>query len=282
MTSLPQAGGSARGWPLALALALAAVGAAAIPILPAGPDVYVHLLWTQQAMRCLGEGALPVWLPDLNAGFGSPGVRLYSPLGPFLAGVLGLLLGGAGQGMRALAVLAAGGPLVALWRRSRWRGAAEWALIVASPLAVYSLFWRSAWSEYYAIPLLWWLLDRAVAGEVRAARDGTALALLWLTHAPTAAMTVLVATVALAARRDRRTTVRAALAGTAAAGFTAWHWLPLLSEMRLVGNREALVGGIYEAARNVLAAPAPADASANTWLAWCGVALLGAAVAGSW
>jgi hypothetical protein len=261
---------------------LAAVCAAAIPILPAGPDVYVHLLWTQQVMRCLGEGALPVWLPDLNAGFGSPGLRLYSPLGPVLAGALGLVLGGAGQGMRALAVLAAGMPLPVLWRRRRWPGVIEWALVVASPMAIYSLFWRSAWSEFYALPLMWWLLDRSVAGRVRAMRDGVALGILWLMHAPTAMMTVLAAAVALVARRDPRASGRAALAGVTAAGLTAWHWLPLFSEMRLVGNREALVGGIYEASRNVLAAPAPADAGANAWLAWCGAAFLAAALAGGW
>lgn len=272
----------ARGWPIALGVTLAAVGAAAVPMLPAGPDVYVHLLWTQQVMRCFSDGALPVWLPDLNAGFGSPGLRLYSPLGPVLAGALGLLLGGAGQGMRALAVLVAGMPLAALWRRRRWGGVAEWALVVASPMAIYSLFWRSAWSEFYALPLMWWLIDRCVAGEIRATKDGVALALLWLLHAPTAMMTVLVASFALAARREGRVAGPAALAGVLAAGLTAWHWLPLYSEMRLVGNREALVGGIYEASRNVLAAPAPADADANSWLAWCGVSLLGAALAGAW
>ncbi len=36
------------------------------------PDLYVHLIWSWEVMRCLASGQLPVWLPDLNAGFGSP------------------------------------------------------------------------------------------------------------------------------------------------------------------------------------------------------------------
>lgn len=58
-------------------LLLAGAGLALfLPFLPAGPDIYVHILWPQQVARCLAQGQLPLWLPDLNAGFGSPGIRL--------------------------------------------------------------------------------------------------------------------------------------------------------------------------------------------------------------
>ena len=92
---------------LAVALTLAVAGAAAaVPFLPAGPDLYVHLLWTWQVMRCLAAGDLPVWLPDLNGAFGSPGIRLYSPLGPVIEGVVGLAFGSAGAALRVVPVLA--------------------------------------------------------------------------------------------------------------------------------------------------------------------------------
>ena len=64
--------------------------AAAIPYFPRGTDLYVHVLWPWQVMKCLHAGSLPVWLPDLNAEFGSPGIGLYSPLSPTMSGMLGM------------------------------------------------------------------------------------------------------------------------------------------------------------------------------------------------
>ena len=48
-----------------------AVAAIITPRLPLGPDIYQHLVWDWQVMRCLAERQLPLWLPDLNAAFGS-------------------------------------------------------------------------------------------------------------------------------------------------------------------------------------------------------------------
>ncbi len=268
---------------LIAALVLAAAGAAAaVPYLPGGADVYVHLLWAWQVMRCLGAADLPVWLPDLNAGFGSPGIRLYSPLGPVLQGALGLALGSAGAALRAAPVLVWAAFLLVLRRvRGARAGAAEWVLLTLSPLAVHSLVGRGAWSEFLAIPLLWWLLDAALAGRVRPLRDGGALACLWLLHAPTTLMAAPLLTAAAALRRDRRAARSLVLAGVLAAALTAWHWLPLLAEMRLA-DRGALVGGIFTAARNVLGSPAAHALDENVALGWCAVALLAAALAGGW
>ena len=78
--------------PLAGAAVLVVI-AIVIPYFPRGTDLYVHVLWPWQVMRCLHEWSLPIWLPDLNAAFGSPGIGLYSPLGPSISGALGLILG---------------------------------------------------------------------------------------------------------------------------------------------------------------------------------------------
>ncbi len=153
-------------------IVLIALGAALVPYLPAGPDLYVHLLWSWQVMRCLATGTLPVWLPDLNAGFGSPGVRLYSPLGPVLEGALGLGLGNAGAALRALPILVFGVFLLVVRRRRAAAGAGEWALVAATPIVVHSLLGRGAWSEFLAVPLLWWLVDVAFEGDVAPVRDG--------------------------------------------------------------------------------------------------------------
>ena len=277
-------GRARRAAGLGLAATAGAVALAfGVPRLPGGPDVYAHLLWAWQAAHCLGEGALPLWLPDLNAGFGSPGIRLYSPLGPTTTGLLGLGLGEIGRGMRAALALV---PL-ALWLAVRCRrggrAGLEWLLLALSPIAAYSLLGRAAVSEFLALPLAYWLLDRAVAGRPVPTADGPALAALWLLHAPTAALVVGVAAAALLARRDRGLWTGALGAGVAAAGLTAWHWLPLAAELDLVAPRAALTGGIFATARNVLGAAHPHAPADNAWLAVVAVAWLGAAlIARSW
>ena len=263
------------------AIVLIALGAALVPYLPAGPDLYVHLLWSWQVMRCLAVGALPVWLPDLNAGFGSPGVRLYSPLGPVLEGALGLGLGNAGAALRVLPILVWGGFMLVVRRRRAAAGAGEWALLAAAPVVVHSLLGRGAWSEFLAVPLLWWLVDVAFEGDVAPVRDGFVLAALWLLHAPTTLMALLLMGTGCALVRSRRCALRAALAVLVGAGLTAWHWLPLASEMRLT-DRAALTGGIFEAARNVLGSPSAHAPEESLWLGWCAVTLLAGAAVGRW
>ena len=112
-----------RWWQIAVfaAAVTAAIGAVLAPWLPRAPDLYVHLVWGWEVMRCLAEHQLPLWLPDLNAGFGSPGIRLYSPLGPVLSGGLGIALGDAGRGLRAAAMLAAVGVFWVARRRTASR-----------------------------------------------------------------------------------------------------------------------------------------------------------------
>ncbi len=266
---------------MAPAIVAAAGAAALVPYLPAGPDLYVHLLWCWEVMRCLAVGALPVWLPDLNAGFGSPGIRLYSPLGPFLQGVVGLALGSAGAALRAVPVLAWGGFLLVVRRRRGTGGAAEWGILLAAPVVVYALLGRGAWSEFLAVPLLWWLLDVAVEGDLAPARDGVLLGLLWLMHAPTTLMALVLMGVAAVAARDAWRLLKLTGAAVVAAGLTAWHWLPLAFEAGLM-DRDALTGGIFVASRNVLGSPSAHALGENIWLGWCAVALLVALAAGRW
>jgi hypothetical protein len=246
-------------------MAGAAVLAFGVARLPGGPDLYAHLLWAWQAACCLGAGDLPLWLPDLNAGFGSPGIRLYSPLGPMVTGLLGLGLGEIGRGMRAALALVPVGLWLAVRARRGGRVGLEWLLLALSPVAAYSLLGRGAVSEFLALPLAFLLLDRAVAGRPTAAPDGVTLAVLWLLHAPTALLVVGVAGAALLARRDRRLWAAALGAGAAAAGLTAWHWLPLADELALVDGRAALTGGMFAAARNVLGAAHPHAPADNAW-----------------
>jgi len=252
-----------------------------VPRLPDGPDIYVHLLWTQQTMTCMSYQVPPVWLHDLNAGFGSPGIRLYSPGGPLIAGALGLVFGEAGRGIRAALVIAIAGLAFAVARRERcWVGVC--GFVLAAPIVIHSFAHRGAFAELLAVPAAWWVLEVAIAGDPRPVREGLVLAALWLLHAPTMLM-VAVVTAGLAFGRHARNELESwAAASMMAAGLTAWHWMPLADEMKMIGNREALVGGIFVAGRNVLSSASAHAAEQNGWLAWCAVGLLAASLAGRW
>lgn len=246
------------------------------PLLTSGPDVYVHVIWAQQVMHDLHAGCLPLWCPDLNAGCGSPGIRLYSPGGPVMSGILGLLVGDACAGVR-LALLAA---LVALALLMRRREVEGWPLAVAlaatAPAFMADLFTRAAYSELMAVPVAWWLLDRAAARPPdrtswRALAVG--IALLWLLHAPTTVMVVILLLASCLLRRLRGLGWLT-LGGAAALLLTAWNWLPLLDEMGLVKSAPALKGGIFAARANILGSASAHSPLLNSALSWAAVALL--------
>lgn len=255
------------------ALLLGAGVAVFVPFLPGGWDIYVHLLWPQQVMRCLSQGQLPYWLPDLNAGFGSPGIRLYSPAGPFLTGVLGLLLGNVERALRLLWFLT----LVALvlvarrWHRERPPG---WALLwVVSPVVFVTLLYRAASSEFLAMPLALWLLETALAARPATRLEALLWAALWLVHGPTFLMTALLAAAASLAHRPWvHTLARRVLPMLAGLALTAWHWLPFAAEMRWVVFQEEFTGGRFTALSNFLFFPTAHDPAAVRRLEWLSVA----------
>ncbi len=262
-----------RWWAWA-AVAAAVAAAASLPWLSGGVDIYAHLLWTHQAMRCLAVGELPLWAPDMNGGFGSPGIRLYSPAGPFAAGVLGLLFGSAGAGLRAILALAMAGVLL-ITRKARGGPVAGVLLLAGTPFLA-DLVVRAAWSQMLAVPLAWWLLEGAVEGERlvhRPVRAGVATACLWLVHAPTAVMTAALVALAVLLRTGRRAPGGGLRWGATAAALTAWHWLPLAEEMRLTSAREGLTAGIFEAARNWLGSPSAHMPALNAALSAAAISL---------
>lgn len=263
--------------PATVAVILLVIALVAAPWMSTGVDIYVHLIWTQQVMRTLSAGSLPLWLPGLNAGCGSPGIRLYSPGGPVLAGVLGLLAGNAAAGLRIALGAAALLLLVLLARRRVERPAFGLALIAVAPPVLADLATRGAWSELLAIPAAWWLLDRGAAGPAPDSRrwqaEAVALAALWLIHAPTALMVAVL--LGLTALLDGvRRFWQLAGAGVTAGALVAWHALPLANEMVLVGNRNALVAGIFRARANTLGAPMAHDPLLNAALSLAGISVL--------
>jgi len=229
-----------------------------MPWLSGGVDIYAHLLWTHQVMRCLAAGEPPLWAPDLNAGFGSPGIRLYSPVGPVAAGLLGLVAGDAAAGLRLVLLLTI--VLFVLVVRRRAGRVLPAVLVLCGTPFLGDLAVRAAWSQMLALPAAWWLLEEAIGEEGRAPAPavlgGIVLGLLWLTHAPTAVMTGALAGLALVMSPERGAGIaRGARWAAIAGGLTAWHWLPLIGEMRLNSAREGLTSGIFRAAGNWLGSP---------------------------
>jgi hypothetical protein len=264
-----------------LALLICALGFAFVtwPRLPGAQDTYVHVLWTQQVMACFAHGQLPFWLPDMNAGFGSPGIRLYSPGGPVVAGLFGLLLGDAGRGMRLavfLAVLA-----LCLLARRLFPSAHPAAVLLwlANPMLAFSFLHRGAFSELYSLPLAFWLLERHLRGDHAPGREAVAWAGLWLVHAPTFVMVTGLSALAAVARRNGASSLgRWALGWLGGASLVAWHWLPLAREQRWVTMKAGLTEGVLDfhlhfLGANPLASPTTVQLSLLA-LAWVVLLLL--------
>jgi len=247
-----------------------------IPWMTSGIDIYLHLVWAHQVMRTLAAGSLPLWLPDLNAGCGSPGIRLNSPGGPALTGALGLVTGDAASGMRlalGFAVLL----LFFLYRSGRVeRPGFALALTALAPPVLADLGIRGAWASLLGIPVAWWLLERAAVPSKRGARwqiEAAALAGLWLIHAPSAVMVGLL--LGITALLDgRRRMLDLSVSGISAACLVAWHLLPLADEISLMGSRSAFVSGIFVARNNVLGAASAHAPAVNAGLSLAGIALL--------
>ena len=274
--------------------------AVAIPFFPRGTDLYVHVLWPWQVMRCLHEGSLPVWLPDLNAAFGSPGIGLYSPLGPFVSGVLGLILGTGGRGVRAALALAALATTLVAPGKTRWSRLTTASFVLLSPAMLTEFIGRFPVSQLLGVPLAWVLLEHAAERRWRWDRDGILFALLWLVHAPTAMMVVMISGVAVFALRTN-TMVNAedhgpaalrgqllgawqlGVAGLVGAGLSVWHWWPLLASAPRFPLRTALTGGEHHPMRNLIGVSGPHLPEINIAMGWAALGLLVAlGVSGAW
>ena len=285
--------------PLAGAAALVVI-AIVIPYFPRGTDLYVHVLWPWQVMRCLHEGSLPIWLPDLNAAFGSAGIGLYSPLGPSACGVLGLILGTGGRGVRAALALAALAVILVAPGRDRWSRLTKASFVLLSPAMLTEFFGRFPVSQLLGVPLAWLLLEHAAERKWQWDRDGVLFALLWLVHAPTAMMVAMISGLAVFALRTDTPAnsggqgpagVRGQLlgawqlgvAGLVAVGLSVWHWWPLLSSAPNFPLRSALTGGEHHPLRNLIGVSGPHLPEINIAMGWAALGLLVAlGVSGAW
>lgn len=271
--------------------------AVVVPYFPRGTDLYVHVLWPWQVMRCLHTGSLPLWLPDLNAEFGSPGIGLYSPLSPAICGVLGLALDTGGRGVRAALALAAVLVFAVAPGRNRLQRGATACFVLFSPAVLAEFFGRFPVAQLLALPLAWVLLEHAAERSWRWDRDGLLVALLWLMHAPTAVMVGALSAMALLPTLhgpDGATessapgvgsvpAVQLALAVVVAAGVSSWHWWPLLAAASDFSLESALTEGLLHPLRNLIGVSGAHLLDINMSMGWAAIGLLaGLLFSGAW
>ena len=285
---------------VALAAGVLIAVAVAIPYFPRGTDLYVHVLWPWQVMKCLHAAALPVWLPDLNAEFGSPGIGLYSPLSPTLCGALGLILGTGGRGVRAALALTALAILAVAPGRSRRQRLLTAGLVLLAPAMMTEFVGRFPVAQLMAVPVAWPLLESAASRRWRWQRDGLLFALLWLIHAPTTVMVGIVSALGFVlgdkvpggkpdedSSAEYESVATAAthfgLVGVVALALTAWHWWPLLMAAGEFSLRSALTSGESHPLRNLIGVTDPHLVEINVAMGWAAIGLLIAlAVSGAW
>jgi len=213
--------------------------------LPLGHDALEYPTRLAELHEVLRHGILlPVWAPDLGAGFGQPMFGFVPPLLLYVA-ELGHLAGlGLAPSLNfavvALTLVGALG-MAGLGQRV---GGARGAVLAASAFLFggylqLELYVRAAWMEYsglavlpLALLLLLRSLERPGGGRLVAAAVGVAAVALshnaiLLIAGPALALLVLAVA---GARRDGRALARGVAVGAAGLGLSAWFWLPALLE----------------------------------------------------
>lgn len=199
-----------------------------------GHDVATYLMYAAQGGALARDGVvLPAWGPELNGGFGGPGLLFYPPLVnvPHVLLLLAGLPPAWGIGLAAVLALAASGLAVLAWARAAGleRGALAAALVyVASPYRMVGLYERASLSEHLAFlfpPLVLLALSaaRPASGRRRVALVALAVAGLLLSNLPAAVLFggVLALLVLLPSpgRERRLAAIAGALLGGALAAF---------------------------------------------------------------
>lgn len=246
------------------ALALAAGQEALRPGCSRGHDLFQHLWGLWSTWRCVLDGdPIPRWNPYLGTGI--PLLQFYSPLSFLVAAPAQALGASPVTALRWLILVSQLAGALSAYGATRWLGASRAASLVAAglmALAPYHLLdqnVRTAMAELLAFP---WLPPLFAAGfrVGRGHRGSSAwillvcLAGLLLTHVLTLYMALLgLIPLALAgwlgAGGGRRPALgRLAGASAAAAGVTAWWWLPLITEIghtsagRVFYDADAMIG----------------------------------------
>ncbi|HSB37113.1 MAG TPA: hypothetical protein VLH41_09545 [Thermoanaerobaculia bacterium] len=236
------------------------IGAAALvlglPLLSgavlAGHDMRTYLMYAPQIVANLRDGiVLPAWAPDLNGGYGGPGLLFYPPLVHVLH-ALGCLLGL--PAVLSIGLLTILGSCVSGVALRAWLGAEGWdgtlaapIVYMAAPYRVIDVYERTALSEHWAFvfpPLILWALasGRLSRGR-RVAAVAAGVAALVLTNLPLAALFApVLAAYALPAGGDAGRRWDAALGAALGVGVALFALVPAALSGRFMAT-ELFYGG---------------------------------------
>ena len=235
----------------------------------AGHDFFFHVMFSHHFSGQLWQGEIyPRWMPQMNAGFGSPIFFFYAPLPYYITSVFSLLLPGESPDSLALIfsatlALIASGITAYFWLKEFT--SAKFALILsivymALPYhLVVDFYIRFAFAELWAfvwMPLILLLSLRINDGKISSILWlALSLSLLILTHLPTLIifMPVFVGHFLFIPDKTQRKIVFAhhLVAIVLAFGLSAIYWLPAITTQEYV-NMKNMFAGMYHYTNNFL------------------------------
>ena len=235
----------------------------------AGHDFFFHVMFSHHFSEQLWQGEIyPRWMPQMNAGFGSPIFFFYAPLPYYITSVFSLLLPGESPDSLALIfsatlALIASGITAYFWLKEFT--SAKFALILAIVYMalpyhlVVDFYIRFAFAELWAfvwMPLILLLSLRINDGKISSILWlALSLSLLILTHLPTLIifMPVFVGHFLFIPDKTQRKIVFAhhLVAIVLAFGLSAIYWLPAITTQEYV-NMKNMFAGMYHYTNNFL------------------------------
>jgi 6-pyruvoyl-tetrahydropterin synthase related domain len=239
--------------PIAILLIFLATIVLSIPLLQYGPypkghDVYEHTYFGTNFSAQFWKGELyPRWLPDINAGLGSPSFYVFPPFEAYAFALLEPVVGRSGLSVLAVTEILAlflSGVCAFVWMRDQYSRPVAITVSILYLMIPYHLeidtYWRAAMGECWAmtwIPLLLYCTNRIIRGRRAAILGfGVVYALLILSHLISVLMisaVPLALTVFLAARSQRRRAFLWVAAGMAlGVALSAFYFLPALRNAR--------------------------------------------------
>ena len=232
---------------------------------PQTDDAKCHVAWFAHFSSQFAAGEwFPRWLPNMNAGLGSPAFFYYPPLASWMSCVFNFIFSTndlwLAVGRSASAALIASGFAMYAWLQTfvprRWAFVGALVFLIGPYRNTTDIYVRGALAEHWAfvwLPLMLWATQNLVTqsgNRVRAWCASTALfALLWLTHPPTViifAPVVLAFAVFASSTRSAKSHVITAFAVLTStfggALLSAIYLLPALGMESLVWMEEMRVG----------------------------------------
>lgn len=231
---------------------------------PQTDDAKCHVTWFIHFFAQFSAGEIyPRWLPNMNAGLGSPAFFYYPPLSSWFTSVLNLLWPTSDAwlavGRSASVAWVASGLAMYAWLQTfsprRWALVAALVFLAGPYRATADIYLRGALAEHWAfvwLPLMLWATQNLMVSHENRVRSWCLLSLLFalllLTHPPTAiifAPVVLAFAVFTTSSRSWQNVCWALAAMGFGAFLSAIYLLPALGTEQFVWMEEMRTGAFF-------------------------------------